>query len=251
MFVGIWNNYSVAVMRLRNPQFYDDFHHGLNMLRQLQSSGLVTQLLGECTQQSVFVCEYHRLSSADHLIDVLHNDNSTLSLYDSASLRMSFCYDYVEIIAMIHGNSRVFCDSNSLAKTLQQFLVTSRLHLVVNDLDALPLIISDTPGAAGIKCGHREIFDDDDDEFVAPEQLWPYDTPFDDSLMPTYDEKVDIWKIPNVCLHFLRDRTDCNWIVYKLFRIHNSCKHNNPSLRPSAHDVLDEYKQIFNELYYN
>ena len=43
------------------------------------------------------------------------------------------------------------------------------LELVVNDLDALPEVkVSD---GRKIRCGHREVMG----EFVAPEQLWPYD----------------------------------------------------------------------------
>ena len=42
------------------------------------------------------------------------------------------------------------------------------------------------------KCGHRQFSASD---FVAPEQLWPFnETSFDDKKMTGYTEKVDIWR---------------------------------------------------------
>lgn len=133
--------------------------------------------------------------------------------------------------------TRVMCDSNDVTKTLQQFLLTDDFQLVLNDLDALPRVNK----SAGqlIKCGHRELFGD----FVAPEQLWPYpERDFDDHTMPPYDEKTDIWKIPDVCEALLgRGIIGTDPIRFKLFRIDQACKNTDPAKRPNATQVLDEY----------
>ena len=137
----------------------------------------------------------------------------------------------------------VMCDSNDLEKTLSQYLLSDDLRLVVNDLDALPEV--DNEHNLLIRCGHKQLFGD----FVAPEQLWPYeDEEFSDVDMPSYDEKIDIWKIPDVCHYFLNDTTGAESLHFHLFKIHKQCKSNDPQKRPTAKEVLEKYEVLYSEL---
>ena len=223
------------------------------MLIRLQPSPSVTQLIGYCNDTSPsdgFVTEFYPYGSADGLLDLLRTDVQ-LRQRDGASLRLRLCIDYVEILSLLHSDvgpvgTRILCDSNDLMKTLEQFLVTSDLRLNINDLDALPeVVVGENSHRSTVKCGHREIFGD----FAAPEQLWPFDDKeFDDRLMPGYDQKTDIWKIPDVCGYFLSDRPDCRSIVYRLVKIHNRCKSLDPNLRPTAKEVLDNYRAVWTDL---
>jgi len=211
------------------------------MLTLLQPSCLVTQLVGLCSEQNLYVMEYHHHRSADSLLTLLATKNN-VGNFNSPHWRFRFCLNYIDILVLLHGGSlagvRVMCDSNDLYKLLQQLLITADLHLVVNDLDALPEVTN----TSKIKCGYQEIISD----FAAPEQLWPFDdVNFDDALMPEYDEKTDIWKIPDVCLHFLGNCSECLFIKNWLFKIHNRCKENNPSRRPSALEVREEYHIVW------
>ena len=120
--------------------------------------------------------------------------------------------------------------------------MTSNFSLLVNDLDALPKV-NRTKGQL-IKCGHRQLHGD----FVAPEQLWSRDdVAFNDAEMPGYDEKIDIWKIPDVCEHFLGNVPGADNLRFHLFKIHKQCKHMDPQQRPSAQDVVTEYERIQDE----
>lgn len=131
------------------------------------------------------------------------------------------------------------CDTNDLIKTLSQFLVTDELHLVVNDLDALPEV--DHKSKKLVKCGHRQLFG----WFVAPEQLWPFDDePFSDAKMLGYDEKIDIWRIPDVVMWFLGDTADGLRIKAGLKYLFTWCKANNPKDRPTAHQALEILEKI-------
>jgi len=211
------------------------------MLILLQPSSLVTQLVGWCSEQNLYVTEYHRHRSADYLLCVLASNNNIRN-FSSPKWRFRFCLSYVDILVLLHGGSlagvRVMCDSNDLYKLLQQILITDDLRLVLNDLDALPEVTN----TSKIKCGHWEIISD----FAAPEQLWPFDgVNFDDVYMPDYDEKTDIWKIPDVCLYFLGNSSECFLIKNWLFKIHNRCKENDPSRRPSALEVREEYHNVW------
>lgn len=242
VFLGSWHGYNVALSVLRTPLYIKDFQHGLKMLLLFQPNPLVTHLVGWCDKQQHYVTEYHRHGSADLLPDLLASKSHMK--FNSVQMRFRFCLNYVDILTMLHGRSsagvRVMCDSNDLYKLLQQFLVTADLRLVLNDLDALPEVTN----TSKIKCGHREIVSD----FAAPEQLWPFDDiSFSDAYMPEYDEKIDIWKIPDVCSHFLGNCSKCILIRNKLFKIHNRCKENDASRRPSAPKVLEEYKRVWKE----
>lgn len=183
---------------------------------------------------------YYKHSSADKLESLLMQP--AMSRYRSVRYRFQLCVDYVKILDFLHRSPigvRVMCDSNDILKLLSQYLITDDFHLVVNDLDALPQV--DHFENKLIKCGHRQLFGD----FIAPEQLWPYGAePFDDERMPPYDEKIDIWRIPNVVDKILGRVKDSNVVRRLLLRVHDQCKRTNPRERPSARDVLSEFLKV-------
>ncbi|XP_069872145.1 protein O-mannose kinase [Dipodomys merriami] len=244
VFLSEWKERKVALSRLKSLEMKDDFLHGLQMLKSLQSKHIVT-LVGYCEDDNSILTEYHPLGSLRNLEETL-----TLSKYQNVNTwqhRLQLAIGYVSIINYLHHSplgTLVMCDSNDLPKTLSQYLLTSNLSIVANDLDALPLV--NHSSKMFVKCGHRELHGD----FVAPEQLWPYgkDTPFHDELMPSYDEKVDIWKIPDVSSFLLGHVEGSDMVRFHLFDIHKACKSQTPAERPTAQDILDTYQKVFNLL---
>ncbi|XP_072532988.1 protein O-mannose kinase [Salminus brasiliensis] len=243
VYLSEWRGQKVALSILSSGQYKADFLHGVSMLRSLQSVRVVT-LVGVCEEDEVFVTEYHPLGSALTLEATLTQDRY-LRL-NSWQTRLRLALDYVAFLVFLHNSpvgTRVMCDSNDLHKTLSQFLLTSDLRLLANDLDALPRAES---GRQGVKCGHQQLIG----EFVAPEQLWPYgeDVPFSDDLMAAYDEKSDIWKIPDVTRFLLGHVSGSDVIHFHLFQIHAQCKMQDPKLRPSAHEILSVYRSVYDSM---
>uniref|UniRef100_A0A8C3WLV5 Protein O-mannose kinase n=1 Tax=Catagonus wagneri TaxID=51154 RepID=A0A8C3WLV5_9CETA len=244
VFLSEWRERKVALSRLTRVEMRDDFLHGLRRLKSLQSKHVVT-LLGYCEEDGAILTEYHPLGS-------LGNLEATLSLprYQGANTwqhRLQLALDYVGVINFLHNSplgTLVMCDSSDLPKTLSQYLLTADLGIVLSDLDALPLVNRSSGALA--KCGHRELRGD----FVAPEQLWPYgeDVPFQDALMPAYDEKSDIWKIPDVSSFLLGHVEGSDVVRLHLFDIHKACKSRTPAERPTTQDVLDTYQKVLNLL---
>ncbi|XP_017289495.1 protein O-mannose kinase isoform X2 [Kryptolebias marmoratus] len=245
VFLSEWKGHKVALSKLASLDYQEDFLHGLSMLQALQGS-LVVQLVGFCLEDHSIVTQHHPHGSLLNLEDVLvqpqHQQHNTWQV------RLRLAIEYVAILHYLHNSPagrRVMCDSNSLEKTLSQFLLTNDFHVVVNDLDALPEVNRST--SLLVKCGHRELTGD----FVAPEQLWPFRSsgqPFSDGVMPAYDEKTDIWKIPSVT-QFLMGRTpETELVHFHLFQIHKQCKEEDPKLRPSALDVLKVYKSVYSTM---
>lgn len=243
VFLSEWQGQKVALCVLSSEQYKADFLHGVSMLRSLQSVRVVS-LVGVCEEDGVFVTEYHPLGSVLTLDSTLAQKHYRSQ--DTWHVRLRLALDYVVFLVFLHNSpvgTRVMCDSNDLHKTLSQFLLTSDLRLLVNDLDALPLV---EHGGQGIKCGHRQLIG----EFVAPEQRWPYGekVPFSDDLMPGYNEKSDIWKIPDVTRFLLGHVSGSDVIYLHLFQIHAECKRPNPELRPSAHEVLSVYRSVYDSM---
>lgn len=244
VFLSEWKERKVALSRLTRLEMKDDFLHGLRMLKSLQSKHVVT-LLGFCEDDSTILTEYHPLGSLSNLEEAL-----SLPRYQSINTwqhRLQLALDYVGIINFLHNSplgTLVMCDSSDLPKTLSQYLLTANFSIVLNDLDALPLV-NHSSGAL-VKCGHRELRGD----FVAPEQLWPYgeDVPFQDDLMPMYDEKIDIWKIPDVSSFLLGHVEGSDMVRFHLFDIHKACKSQMPAERPTAQNILDTYQNVLNLL---
>lgn len=219
-----WNTHSIAILRLRDEIYNDDFVHNLEMLKLFSGSSYVVQLVGSC--RNLVITEYHPYGSLLNAPDILEKFPSKKNI-----LCRTLCRSYVSVINFLHeapSGPKVMCDSNSLEKLLSQFLLTRDGRVIVNDLDALP-----TVDRKGIVCGHTEI----DGDFVAPEQLWPFpEKEFIETEMPGYDEKTDIWKIPDVCRWFY---SICGKDVEKeLLEIFAKCKLSDPILRPHASEIL-------------
>ncbi|XP_062961018.1 protein O-mannose kinase [Cynocephalus volans] len=244
VFLSEWKERKVALSRLTSVEMKDDFLHGLQMLKSLQSKHVV-MLLGYCEDDNTILTEYHPLGSLSNLEEALN-----LSKYRHMNTwqhRLQLAMGYVGIINYLHHSplgTLVMCDSNDLPKTLSQYLLTSNFSIVANDLDALPLV--NHSSKSFVKCGHRELRGD----FVAPEQLWPHgeDRPFHDDIMPSYDEKVDIWKIPDVSSFLLGHVEGSDMVRFHLFDIHKACKSQTPAERPTAQDILDTYQKVLNSL---
>ncbi|XP_077478146.1 protein O-mannose kinase isoform X1 [Stigmatopora argus] len=245
VYLAEWKGQKVAVSKLSTADYSEDFLHGLSMLKALQGPRVV-QLVGFCLENHTMVTEYHPLGSLLNLDAALARDQQKRR--DTWRTRLMLAIDYVAILHYLHNSPagrRVMCDSNTLEKTLSQFLLTNDFHLVVNDLDALPEV--DPSRGLLVKCGPRELRGD----FVAPEQRWPLEnvgTPFSNELMREYDEKTDIWKIPDVVQFLIGKVAAGDLIHFHLFEIHKKCKAEEPKLRPSALDVLMIYKALYSSM---
>jgi len=232
-----WNDIDLAYSTPR--AFKKDFWSGMELLELFQESRYVVELVGLCRSPMQILTKFYKHGSADGLTQLLTKNNFSESR--SFQIKLQVAEDYLNIINFLHINEtepRVMCDSNGLAKTLSQFLITDDFHLVLGDLDALPIVTKSHKGL--IKCGHRELFG----IFVAPEQLWPYTTkPFDDKEMPGYDEKTDIWKIPDVLYNLLGDSLLSQRLKYGLFDKFRRCKAMLPQDRPTAKELLSYFQK--------
>ncbi|XP_078260117.1 protein O-mannose kinase isoform X2 [Rhinoraja longicauda] len=244
VFLGHWKGNRVVLSRLAASKFSDDFFHGLEMLKGLQSAHVV-KLLGFCEEDPTILTEYHPFGSLANVDSVLEQEGQ--GDFNTWEVRFQLALEYARFLRYLHNSPlgpRVMCDSNDLIKTLSQYLLTADLHVVANDLDALPLV--NRSAEVLVKCGHRQLQGD----FVAPEQLWPFGNtvPFSDHLMPPYDEKTDIWKVPDVTDFLLGQVEGSDVVRLHLFQLHQDCKRHKPQLRPSMLTVVQTYKAVYNSL---
>lgn len=237
VFLGSWKGLSVVFSVPVSSNTIVDFMSGIGVLKLLNPSKRIVQLIGYCEENHVLLTEYHMNGNAADFF------NQTPPESDSDIQSVHLCHQYSLILKYLHygpAGRRVFCDSNSLEKLLSQLLVRSDLSLVLNDVDALPEVVNVT----GIKCGHRQLFG----TFVAPEQLWRSSEQFRDELMPGYDEKTDIWKSVFVCEYFLNRAIGGQVLRYRLFDLHKKCKNQDPMLRPTSKELELAYNNVLKEL---
>lgn len=235
-----WQNNTVAFVLINNRGHISDFLYGLEMLQGLGPSKYIVQLVGFCLEADVYLTEYHPLGNSMNINEKISDTNSELKK------RFELCIDYVRILEFLHNSplgKLVMCDSNTLNKTLEQYLITTSLNLILNDVDALPEV-----GHRGIICGHKELRGG----FIAPEQNWPHHGEnYEEDKMQPYDEKVDIWKIPPVCNYFLGKSEAAKGFRYHVYPIHRQCRVKDPQNRPTATEVLKFYENIFHEYFMN
>uniref|UniRef100_A0A1B6LZ61 Protein O-mannose kinase n=1 Tax=Graphocephala atropunctata TaxID=36148 RepID=A0A1B6LZ61_9HEMI len=234
VFLIDWKGFSLVLSVPINFTLLEDFMEGAKVLKLLNPSKHVVQFLGYCNKSHTLLTKYYPMGNAANFFSKI--------LPYSALQGIEFCYQYALVLNHLHNGPagrRVFCDSNSLDKLLSQLLVTSDQSLVLNDVDALPELVNGT----GIKCGHRRL----EGSFVAPEQLWNRNDPFKANLMPSYNEKTDIWKAASVCDYFLNKAKDGVLARYRLYELHLKCKDQEPLLRPTAQELLSEYSKVAEE----
>lgn len=237
VYLAEWKGFNVVLSVLSSSKFKEDFLHNLFMVKSFSPNEFVVQLVGYC--ENSLLTEYHELGSA---LNTQYHLKHSLKVYDNVKTRLKLCISYASVIRFLHNSSigvRVMCDSNTLEKALSQYLLSSDLKLVANDLDATPAVKSTEEG---IHCGNRELTG----LFIAPEQKWPYpEREFDIKEMPLYNEKTDIFKVPDICNWFLGNSPGVDVIKYKLFNIHKRCKSTDPRMRPNADDIVRIYENIF------
>ncbi|XP_065187906.1 protein O-mannose kinase-like [Sycon ciliatum] len=246
VFLGRIIDGSLPVAYALRSQHHEDFGHHIAVLRELAPSPRVVQLLGECRDEYV-VTQYWKLGNAGELEERLALRE--YAAFNTLSVRFGLAMDYVACLVMLHEHDYVMCDGNDVTKLLSQFLITDDWRLVVNDLDAAARINVERDGArAGIKCGKRQLFGG---EMIAPEQLWPFGpAPFNNSRMPAYDEKIDIWRIPPA-IHALlgpaslRNTSD---VLSQLAGVFARCRSRQAAARPSAVTVWKEMAAVQRKL---
>lgn len=228
VYLAKWKQHEVILSNLSDARLEPDFQHNLHMYKLLGNMDYTVQYLGSCN--NTLVTEYFLLGSADQLQTLFQ---SKLTRYDSLSRRFSLCLSYVTILQYLHAHSRVMCDSNTVLKTLSQYLVHSDLTLRVNDLDALPYA-NRTRRAA---CGSPPLYGD----LLAPEQRGG--TP-EQALC---DTACDVWKIPDVCLWLLGTTREAESFKFHLFPVHRRCKLHQAEQRPSVGHILRDYRRVWEE----
>eukprot|EP01137_Pigoraptor_chileana_P005766 Opistho-2@49273 len=222
-----------------SPHAAEDFLLGIEMLKKLSPHPNIVQIVGFCERRrnAQLVTEWLPHGSANSLDGLLDGRR------DAWLLRRRLALDYLRAIAHLHAGptgTYVMCDSNTPQKTLTQFLVTPDVRLKLNDVDAVPEVRR--PHLL-VKCGHRRL----GGRFVAPEQHWPWPgKPFSDADMPGYDEKTDIWKVPDtieLLLDHGRNGGALNETALAVVDgIRERCKRGLPSQRPDAVALLGMYR---------
>ncbi|CAL1531869.1 unnamed protein product [Lymnaea stagnalis] len=238
---GVWRGHAVALNYLKTDFYVMDFKNDLKLLSYFSKEPKVNQLIGWCIEDLEFpiiITEKHPLGSPNKLENLFEKFPNL----NTITFRFMLCVQYLEILAFLHTSTEgpfVMCDSNDPEKALSQLLLTNNLTLVINDMDAVPQVIRHN--GTLIKCGHAQLFGD----LVAPEQLWPFENlPFNDTAMHSYDEKVDIWKIPDVCNYLIGNGPGSSILKLHLFNIHSKCKETDPIKRPTVETVLESYLSI-------
>ncbi|XP_062579986.1 protein O-mannose kinase-like [Saccostrea cucullata] len=243
-----WNSFPVVVKKLRRHDIggiiaRPGFFRGIDLMKNSPQRSVLLQLVGQCND--TIVTEIHPLLDARYLETRLKE----YPQYNTLSTRMKLCISYVDILRVLHSgiDKRIYvqCDARSLNKLTGQFLLTEDFRLVLSDVDSMEAIILNETSRRLIKCtdwGQVTGY------FPAPEELWPYTGMFDASRMPLYDEKIEIWKIPDMCLSFLGDDHSALKVKRSLKEIHKWCKNPNPRKRPSAEEVLHAYVRVLRDV---
>lgn len=159
---------------------------------------------------------------------------------NNCRVRLHMATSYAEILTRLHAANTTLCNSHTLPQLLSQFLITEDFSFILATLDNLP---RDTTGP--ILCQWRELRG----SFVAPEQNWPHGAIkiFNSDDQPKYTRLADVWKVPDVVSAVLSSA--CRDVLDYLYRIHVKCKDFDPRRRPTAAELLKEYRYVWDLLY--
>ena len=252
-YAARWNNYDVIYTQPIKSD--DSMPVDFGSIQRLMPHDNLMYLMGECDREENTQLLFTR--SIDEILGRAVRLDSLLVLRpvcDNEVVRFRLAMDYVQILVHLHSNmtgALVLCNSHSLSLLLSQFLITEDLRLVLGAYDNLPVLnvldAESLEANSKVKCSHKEL----NGNFVAPEQKWPYQSSkvFNYAQQPGYTEKADIWKIPDVTLTLLNKmNSGCQNILDLLEVVHRKCKNLEPSSRPTATQVLQEYRFVWKTL---
>lgn len=252
-YVARWNNYNIIYTQLIKSD--DSMPADFSTIQRLLPHDNLMYLIGECNRE-----ESTQLLFAGSINDILGcaaRLDSVLVLRpvcDNEIVRYRVAMGYIQILAHLHSNmtrALVLCNSHSLPLLLSQFLIAEDLRLILGAYDNLPVLnVQDTESLEAnskVKCSRKEL----KGSFVAPEQKWPYQSSkvFNYAQQPGYTEKTDIWKIPDMTRALLNKKNDNYQNILDLLEaVHRKCKNLEPSSRPTAAEVLQEYQFVWKTL---
>jgi glycoprotein-mannosyl O6-kinase len=234
VFKTTWRGIPVILARVKRFKYYSF----INNLKSLQPSIFVTQLIGYCENPAwpEVVLEYHPRGRLGNLPAVLEMTPKLATPH----LLMRLLVDYAAVLSVLHHRepegARVLCDTWSLQKISHQFLLTRDFRLLLNDVDDVSLVIPSKGRLARCNSGfytRPELLDPD---FLAPEEY----------SQGYFDQSVDIYKAPAVAQWILESAgRDGQILLQQLEPIHKQCKSVMPMDRPTAEELLFEYKKLF------
>ena len=247
-YAARWNNYDITYALLKKSD--DSKLVDFGAIERLMPHDKLLYLIGRCDReestQLLFARNSEILGHADELDSILVQKTGC----DCEFIRFRLAMDYVETLVHLHSSKTetlVLCNSHSLSLLLSQFLITGDLRLVLGAYDNMPVLNTGYENLeAQVKCSQKELKGD----FIAPEQKWPYQSSkvFNYAQQPGYTEKADIWKIPDVTQALLNKKGDYQNILDLLEVMHRKCKNLEPSSRPTAAQVLQEYQFVWKTL---
>ena len=246
-----WNGYEVVYGKIHN----ENVNINSNAILALSPHPNLLYPIGFCEEQRAIVFSIdqwrgtHSVGSVSELNTILAQTGC-----DNWMVRFQLCLDYIRILYHLHtepSGPYVLCNSQSLELILSQFLISAEMRMLLVNYDNLPQVRIGTNNTTSpkslVKCSKSELIND----FVAPEQKWPLNKlkVFNSDEQPGYNEKTDVWKIPDVVRVLLGAdllKTAANeHIVDYLVAIHHRCKRINPDERPAISDVLKEYELVW------
>ena len=158
-----------------------------------------------------------------------------LSTHNNIQTRFQIAVDYVRIMNYLHNSPigvLVTCDGVSVPKLLLQYLITDDFHMIVNDLDSL-IEVTEDGGCAKRPNVSRAL------QRERERRGWPKEgQPLHFHLAPTYDEKIDIWKLPWIVKRLLDSVKGSSFANSELREIMEWCNVIDPQQRPTANEVL-------------
>lgn len=238
-FLAEWKNYEVIYAKSLAVTSEISF----DALQELAPHSNFLHPIGFCQAKQVVL-----FSMDDVILNPANQLNSILKKTDCDywPVRFQLCLDYLSVLSHLHssiGGPYVLCNSNNASHILTQFLISSDLRLIFANFDNLPQVLD---GKQPVKCSRRELQVD----FIAPEQLWPFSQlkVFNFDEQPGYNEKTDVWKVPDVTRAlFLSEshKPGSEKVLDYLVAMHYRCKKLSPNDRPTAMEILKEYELVW------
>lgn len=240
--VAEWRDYEVYYAKglfanlTLNPQALRDLPPHENML----------QPIGYCTETGivVFTADKPLLAPLSDVYEVVRGGRC-----DNYLFWFKMCVEYVRILARLHSasaaRSYVLCNSHTLQQILDQIFVTPEFRLVLGGYDNLPIVVNEKGREERIRCSDDNLVG----PFVSPEQQWPFARykVFNPREQPPYNEKADIWKVPDITRSLLArcGSNRCREILHYLTATHVRCKSKVPQQRPNANELYREYLSVW------
>ena len=162
------------------------------------------------------------------------------------SFRLAVLYRILDLLSHVHSyepQAHVLCRRNRITDLLQYFLISDSGEVAIFNFDAFLCLdsLNHNPLCSGARRNQKNV------SFLMPPEVRHSNQAgriksIDQKVESFYTREGDVWVVPDLAEHLLRDVVSGGVVMDYLAAVHQRCKDRDVGMRPTMNSIAAAYK---------